>query len=79
MLTPDDPAKYTLAFGTAVRADCNRGSATWTSPEPSRLLFGPLAMSRALCPPTPLNARFARDFEFIRSYVRRNGRLHLAL
>lgn len=83
VLTPDDPAKYTLAFGTdgraSVRADCNRGSGTWTSPGPSELSFGPLALTRALCPPGPLNARFARDFEFIRSYVRRDGKLHLAL
>ena len=43
-LTPDDRAKYTIEFGAGgrltVRIDCNRGSGTWKSSEPSRLELG---------------------------------------
>lgn len=80
---PDDGAKYTLAFGedgrVALRADCNLGTGTWTSARPSQLLFGPIATTRALCPPGSLDARFLRDLSYVRSYVLREGRLYLAL
>lgn len=61
ILTPDDKAKYTVAFGTdgrvSARIDCNRGSGMWKSPGPGQLEFGPLAMTMAMCPPAPLNNR----------------------
>ena len=54
-LKPDDPAKYTIAFHTDgkanIRADCNRGQTTWKSEEQAQLEFGPLALTRAMCPP----------------------------
>ena len=50
--TPDSRSKYTIAFGTdgrvSMRVDCNRGSGTWKSAEPGQLVFGPLAMTRAM-------------------------------
>jgi heat shock protein HslJ len=53
-LTPDDKAKYTIAFGTdgrlSARIDCNRGSGTWKSAGPPQLEFGPLALTRAMWP-----------------------------
>ena len=55
VLTPDDPAKYTLAFGTdgrvSMRIDCNRATGGWKSPGKTQLLIGPLAVTRARCPP----------------------------
>lgn len=83
VLTPDERSKYTLQFtedgSVAVRADCNRGRGTWKATPEGQLEIGPLALTRALCPPSPLEKRFARDLGFVRSYIRRNGRLHLAL
>jgi para-nitrobenzyl esterase len=80
---PDDGSKYTLAFDAdgrvSLRADCNRGSGTWTSAQPSQLQFGPIAATRAMCPPGSLDARFLRDLGYVRSYVLREGRLYLAL
>lgn len=53
MLTPDDGAKYIIAFSAAgrltARVDCNWGRGSWTSTG-SNLEFGPLALTRAKCP-----------------------------
>jgi heat shock protein HslJ len=89
---PAEPARYTLEFGTdgrvAVRLDCNQGSATWQAQpaaqaEPHRasgqLLLGPLASTRAMCPPDSLAPRLASSWPFVRSYVIEAGRLHLSL
>ena len=82
-LTPDDPAKYTIAFGTdgSVSAwiDCNRGRGAWNSSGPNQLQFGPLALTRAQCPPGSLHDRIVKDWEFVRSYTFKDGHLFLAL
>jgi len=84
---PDDPSRYTLAFaedGTiAMRLDCNRGMGRWsatpTGSEGGQLRIGPLAATRALCPPPSLGERIARDMDYVRSYLVKDGRLHLSL
>lgn len=82
-LTPDDGSKYTIAFGAdgrvAVRIDCNRGTGTWTSAGPSLVRFGPLALTRAMCPPGSLHDRIVRDWEYFRTYVLQDGHLFLDL
>jgi para-nitrobenzyl esterase len=82
-LTPDDKAKYTIAFGTdgrvSVRFDCNRGRGTWRSSGPNQLQFGPLALTRAMCPPGSLHDHFAKDWGYVRSYIIKNGHLFLSL
>src|SRR5262245_36829780 len=65
-LTPDDKAKYTIAFATdgrvSARVDCNRGVGTWKSSGANQLQFGPLALTRAMCPPGSMHDRFAKDW-----------------
>jgi para-nitrobenzyl esterase len=82
-LTPDDRAKYTIVFGTdgrvSARIDCNRGSGTWKSAGPNQLQFGPLALTRAMCPPGSMHDRIAKDWELVRSYTMKDGHLFLAL
>lgn len=82
-LTPEDPRKYTIAFGSdatvSVRIDCNREHGTWKSGGPNQLEFSPLALTRAMCPPTPLNDRLARDWQYLRSYVLKDGHLFISL
>jgi hypothetical protein len=41
--------------------------------------FGPIASTRALCPPPSLAERLARLLPYVRGYSLRNGRLHLSL
>ena len=83
ILTPDDRTKYTIAFGTdgrvTARIDCNRGSGTWASEGPNHLVFGPLALTRAQCPPGSLHDRIVRDWEYVRSYVIEGGHMFVSL
>ena len=85
---PEDPALYTLAFGAdgqvAMRLDCNRGTAPFKETpamggDTGSLAMGPVAMTRASCPPPSLDERIARDTDFVRNYVLRDGRLALTL
>jgi para-nitrobenzyl esterase len=83
VLVPDERAKYTVAFapdGTAsVRFDCNRGRGGWKSARSNQLEFGPMALTRAMCPPGSLHDQLVKHWPFIRSYTRKDGRLFLAL
>ena len=65
---PDDPALYTLtlnADGTAaLELNCNRASGTWTAAPTGDgtsggFTFGPLAMTRAFCPPPSMDQSIA--------------------
>jgi heat shock protein HslJ len=82
-LTPDDPAKYTIEFAAggrvAARIDCNRGSGTWKSTSAGQLEFGPLALTRAMCPEGSLQPQIAKQWTNVRSYLIRDGRLFLSL
>ncbi len=82
-LSPDDPAKYTIAFNSdgslTARIDCNRGRGTWQSPGPNQLQLGPLALTRAMCPPGSLHDRIVKHWSFVRSYVIKDGHLFLSL
>ena len=82
-LTPDDKSKYTVAFASdgevSVRIDCNRGRSTWKSEGPSQLQMSPLALTRAMCPPALLNERIPKDWQYVRSYILKEGHLLLSL
>jgi putative lipoprotein len=82
-LTPADRAKYTVVFASdgsvSVRIDCNRGHGTWKSDGPNQLQFGPLALTRAMCPPALLNDRIPKDWTYVRSYILKNDHLFLSL
>lgn len=83
ILTPDDKAKYAIVFGAdgslSTRIDCNRGRGTWTSSGPSQLQLGPLALTRARCPPGSLHDRIVKDWQYVRSFVLKDGHLFLSL
>jgi para-nitrobenzyl esterase len=80
---PDDRSKYTLTFeadGSVVaRIDCNRGHATWKAEAPDRLVLGPLALTRMMCPEGSMHDRVAADWGAVRSYAVRDGHLVLSL
>jgi len=83
VLRPDDRSKYTLAFGTdgslGARIDCNRGRGTWKSSGKGQLEFGPMAITRAMCPPGSLHDQLVRQLPHVRSYVIKGGHLFLSL
>jgi heat shock protein HslJ len=83
ILKPDDPSKYTIEFADrgqlTARIDCNRGRGTWKSAGSSQIEFGPLALTRAQCPPGSLHDQIVKQWGNIRSYVIRDGHLFLAL
>jgi heat shock protein HslJ len=78
---PDHPSKYTLELGSdgraSVRADCNRGSGSYRL-EGRSLTFGPMATTRAMCPPGSLSDRYLVQLAYVASWLMRDGRLHLA-
>jgi len=84
---PSDADRYTLELGEggalAMRLDCNRGSGSWSATpngaEGGALSLGPLAVTRAFCPPPSLGDQIARHAEYVRSYILRDGRLYLSL
>ena len=83
VLVPDERAKYTVAFGADgvvnVRFDCNRGRGSWTSERPGQILFGPMAMTRAMCPPGSMHDQLVKHWFYIRSYVFKDGHLYFSL
>jgi len=82
-ITPDERAKYTVAFAADgivnVRFDCNRGRGGWKSAGKNQLEFGPMALTRAMCPPGSLHDQLVKHWPFIRSYTTKDRRLFLAL
>lgn len=83
-----DPGRFMLEFGSdgraAFRLDCNRGTGSYTV-EPAgdgatgSISFGPIAATRALCPPPHLDERIARDMAHVRGYRLKEGQLYLSL
>ena len=86
--TPANPENYTMHFSdngkVSFQLNCNRGMGNWSS-TPSmeatngQLRFGPIAMTRMLCPPPSLDEFIAKQTEYIRSYLIKDGKLYLSL
>lgn len=83
VLTPDDRSKYTLAFSddgvVSARIDCNRGRGGWKSSGPNQLELGPMAVTRAMCPPGSLHDQIIKQLPHVRSYVIKDSHLFLSL
>lgn len=85
---PSDPSLYTMRLNgdgsVSMRLNCNRATGSWTA-EPGadgssgRFQFGPLAGTRALCPPPSLDERVTGQAQYVRSFLLKDGRLHLSL
>lgn len=91
---PPDSIRYTLALGTdgraAMQLNCNRGTGTWSAEagpgvesepeaESGTITFGPMAVTRALCPPPSMDQQIARDMDRVRGYLLRGDTLSLSL
>ena len=68
----------------SMRLNCNLARGAW-SVEPSgdgtsgRFEFGPLAMTRAICPPPSMDEQIAAQAAYIRGYLLKDGMLYLSL
>lgn len=78
---PDDPSRYTLELlpdgAAAVRADCNRGRGSYALDGP-KLTFGPLATTRAMCPPGSLADAYLQQLAIAASWMIVDERLAIA-
>lgn len=85
--TIEDPAKYTVTFGqdgqAGFRVDCNRGTSTWKTNEGATdsgtMMFGPIALTRMMCPQPSADAKVAAALGQVRSYLLSGGKLSLSM
>jgi heat shock protein HslJ len=85
---PSEGSLYTMWLhgdGTVtMQLNCNRATGTWSA-EPGagaasgRFEFGPLAATRALCPPPSMDESIVAQSSYVRSYLLKDERLHLSL
>jgi hypothetical protein len=82
-IVPADKSKHTVEFSddgrVAVRADINRGRGSWKLGGWNEILLEPLALTKALNPPGPINDRFPKDWIYIRRFELKDGHLILSL
>lgn len=85
---PSEGTLYTMWLhgdGTVtMRLNCNRATGSWSATPGSdaasgRFEFGPLAATRALCPPPSMDESIVAQSAYVRSYLFKDGRLHLSL
>ena len=85
---PQDPARYSMrlnADGTVImQLNCNLARGRWSvdpggSADSGRFEFGPLATTRALCPPPSMDQKISADAKYVRSYLIKDDRLYLSL
>ena len=91
---PPDSIRYTLDLGAdgrvAMQLNCNRGTGTWSAEagpgvesepeaESGTITFGPMGVTRALCPQPSMDEQIARDMDFVRGYYLRGDTLSLSL
>jgi heat shock protein HslJ len=79
---PEAPGRYTLEFQpgarVSVRADCNRGSATYVE-KGDALDFGPIALTRMMCPPGSHDGEFLDGLAAVSGQLIDGGELVLTL
>lgn len=87
-LRPIDSEKYTLELNADqsvyMQLNCNRATGTWhaqpgDNPTSGQFKFGPLAMTRALCPAPSMDQQIALQAEYVSSYLLKEGKLYLSL
>ncbi|MCB2079668.1 MAG: META domain-containing protein [Novosphingobium sp.] len=84
---PGDVTRYTVSFDAEGRAsfrlDCNRGTGSYTrevsSATGGTLTFGPIAVTKALCPEPSMGEFLEKQLPWVRSYTMADGHLNMAL
>ena len=85
---PNDPSLYTMSLQSDGRVvmhlNCNNAQGNWSAKPGSdgksgQFTFGPLAATRAICPPPTMDEHIMAQAEYIRGYLLKDGRLYLSL
>ena len=85
---PGAGTRYTMRLhgdGTVtMQLNCNRATGRWTARPGSdaqggQFEFGPLAATRARCPPPSMDQSIVAQSAYMRGYLLKDGRLHLSL
>jgi len=85
---PSEGSVYTMWLhgdgSVAMQLNCNRATGTWSATPGSdaasgRFEFGPLAATRALCPPPSMDESIVAQSSYVRSYLLKDDRLYLSL
>jgi heat shock protein HslJ len=85
---PGEGTVYTMWLhgdgSVAMQLNCNRATGTWsatpgTDAASGDFEFGPLAATRALCPPPSMDESIVAHSSYVRSYLLKDGRLYLSL
>jgi len=81
--TPDGARRYGIAFdadgNVSIQADCNTLAGRYTYTPPSGLEFCLLRSTLAFCGEGSLYDRIRKDMPYVRSFVLKDGQLHVAL
>lgn len=88
VLRPNDPSRYTMSLqndgSVVMHLKCNSAKGNWSA-KPSgdgisgNFEFGPLASTRAICPPPTMDQHIIAQVQYIRGYLLKDGRLYLSL
>lgn len=85
---PHDASLYTMQLGAdgsvQMQLNCNRAQGKWSAEAAAdrtsgRFRFGPLAATRALCPPPSMDEILIAQAPYVRGYLLKDGRLYLSL
>jgi heat shock protein HslJ len=85
---PGEGTVYTMWLhgdgSVTMQLNCNRATGSWSASSGSdaasgRFEFGPLAATRALCPPPSMDESIVAQSSYVRSYLLKGDRLYLSL
>jgi heat shock protein HslJ len=85
---PSDPSLYSMTLkrdgSVHMHLNCNYANGTWSATPSSdgmsgQFTFGPLAVTRAMCPPPSMDQHIVSQAQYIRGYLLKDGKLHLSL
>ena len=63
----------------SMRIDLQSSRGGWKSAGKGQIEFGPMAITRAACPPGSLHDQIVKQWPYVRSYVMKDGQLFLSL
>lgn len=87
-IRPADPALYNMQLNrdgsVNMHLNCNHAMGQWSAvpaadQRSGNFTFGQLAATKAFCPPPSLDEKILADSQYVRTYLLRDGKLHLSL